>query len=117
MSWPDLIVAADLGRGPSESPIRAPARANPGIPSRLENIYPHIDDRSDSRVWPLRTAIMWQPVILSLFIQRTILECYSSGEPAKDLISLLMLCATLNDSATEDVSRSPSPQVAVIIAR
>ena len=40
-----------------------------------------------------------------------------SGEPAKDLISLLTLCATLNDSATADVSSNPSPQVAVIIAR
>jgi len=36
--------------------------------------------------------------------------------PAKDLTNLLMLLATLNDSATEDVSSSPSPQVAVIIA-
>src|SRR6202035_2458796 len=44
-------------------------------------------------------------------------RCYCSGEPAKDLISLLMLCATLNDSATADASSSPSPQVAVIIAR
>src|ERR1700682_1511772 len=42
---------------------------------------------------------------------------HCSGEPAKDLISLLTLCATLNDSATADVSSSPSPQVAVIIAR
>ncbi len=44
-------------------------------------------------------------------------RCHYSGEPAKDLISLLMLWATLNDSATEDVSSSPSPHVAVIIAR
>src|SRR3979411_919680 len=44
-------------------------------------------------------------------------QCHCSGEPAKDLISLLTLCATLNDSATADVSSSPSPQVAVIIAR
>src|SRR6266852_5857776 len=52
--------------------------------------------------------------------QRCILSrglSYCSGEPAKDLISLLMLCATLNDSATADVSSNPSPQVAVIIAR
>jgi hypothetical protein len=41
----------------------------------------------------------------------------NSGEPARDRISLLTLCATPNDSATADVSRSPSPQVAVIIAR
>jgi hypothetical protein len=41
----------------------------------------------------------------------------NSGEPAKDRISLLTLCATLNDSATAEVSSSPSPQVAVIIAR
>lgn len=40
----------------------------------------------------------------------------SSGAPARALISLLMLCATLNDSATEEVSSSPSPQVAVTIA-
>src|SRR5260370_41731911 len=40
-----------------------------------------------------------------------------SGEPARDRISLLTLCATLNDSATAEVSSSPSPQVAVIIAR
>src|SRR5215469_11161846 len=40
----------------------------------------------------------------------------SSGEPAKDRISLLTLCATSNDSATADGSSSPSPQVAVIIA-
>jgi hypothetical protein len=87
------------------------------FPFGQRGLWQHIDDRSDSRVWPLHTAIMWQPVILSLFIQRTILKCYSSGEPAKDLISLLMLCATLNDSATAEVSSSPSPQVAVIIAR
>src|SRR6202011_5063292 len=37
--------------------------------------------------------------------------------PAKVRISLPMLCATLNDSGTEDISSSPSPQVAVIIAR
>jgi len=44
-------------------------------------------------------------------------SCYCSGEPVKDLISLLMLCATVKDSATADISSSPSPQVAVIIAR
>lgn len=41
----------------------------------------------------------------------------SSGEPASDRISLLTLWATPKDSATADVSSSPSPQVAVIIAR
>jgi hypothetical protein len=40
----------------------------------------------------------------------------SSNEPAKDRISLLALCATLNDSATAAVSSSPSPQVAVMQA-
>ena len=57
-------------------------------------------------------------VYLSQSIRRAILKgCHCSGEPAKDLISLLTLCATLNDSATADVLSSPSPQVAVIIAR
>jgi len=42
---------------------------------------------------------------------------YCCGSPARVLINLLMLCATLNDSVTEEASSSPSPQVAVIIAR
>jgi len=40
-----------------------------------------------------------------------------SGFPAKALIILLIACATPNDSDMEDLSRSPSPQVAVIMAR
>ena len=36
----------------------------------------------------------------------------NSGQPARDRISLLTLCATPNDSATADVSRSPSRQPA-----
>jgi hypothetical protein len=39
------------------------------------------------------------------------------GSQANALINLPTLCATLNDSATEEISSSPSPQVAVIIAR
>jgi hypothetical protein len=40
-----------------------------------------------------------------------------SGFPARALIVRLMACATENDSAMEDGLRSPSPQVAVIMAR
>ena len=59
--------------------------------------------------------ISWGPPILTLWGHGQSKSLFF-GFPAKALISLLMLCATLNDSATEEVSRSPSPQVAVIIA-
>src|SRR5262249_11666965 len=48
---------------------------------------------------------------------QTLLSNHSSGEPANDLINLLTLCATSNDSVTAEGLSNPSPHVAVIMAR
>jgi len=57
------------------------------------------------------------PATLSRLYQELDPEGVSSGCPVNDLISLLTPFETLNDFPTSDISRSPSPQVAVIIAR
>jgi len=54
------------------------------------------------------------PLLISVYSQSS---SRLASEPTNVRTSLLMLCATLNDSSIEDASSSPRPQVAVIIAR